>query len=169
MCLFKSFLRSETVGKFWVGTHWDALLHCLLSHMNQFSCSVTSNSLRPHGLQHASLPCPSPTHTYQSVTSRSSFLFSITVRLPEVLSTLCPLLLILHHQPVICLPPCPLTDIINDLTVLQTSGYFAFPICSPFKSCTLFSLWWHNLSVLLPLLWSCFSFPHGLFFTCPFL
>ena len=26
-----------------------------------FSCSVVSNSLRPHGLQHASLPCPSPT------------------------------------------------------------------------------------------------------------
>ena len=26
----------------------------------QFSCSVVSNSLRPHGLQHARLPCPSP-------------------------------------------------------------------------------------------------------------
>ena len=27
----------------------------------QFSRSVMSNSLRPHGLQHARLPCPSPT------------------------------------------------------------------------------------------------------------
>ena len=27
----------------------------------QFSCSVVSNSLRPHRLQHARLPCPSPT------------------------------------------------------------------------------------------------------------
>ena len=27
----------------------------------QFSCSVVSNSLRSHGLQHARLPCPSPT------------------------------------------------------------------------------------------------------------
>ena len=26
-----------------------------------FSCSVVSESLRPHGLQHAKLPCPSPT------------------------------------------------------------------------------------------------------------
>ena len=26
----------------------------------QFSCSVESNSLRPQGLQHARLPCPSP-------------------------------------------------------------------------------------------------------------
>ena len=29
--------------------------------MNQFSCSVVSDSLRPHGLQHARPPCPSPT------------------------------------------------------------------------------------------------------------
>ena len=27
----------------------------------QFSCSVVSNSVRPHGLQHARPPCPSPT------------------------------------------------------------------------------------------------------------
>ena len=27
----------------------------------QFSCSVESNFLRPHGLQHARPPCPSPT------------------------------------------------------------------------------------------------------------
>ena len=29
--------------------------------MHQFSCSVQSDSLRPHGLQHARLLCPSPT------------------------------------------------------------------------------------------------------------
>ena len=29
--------------------------------LSQFSCSVVSNSLRPHGLQHIRLPCPSPT------------------------------------------------------------------------------------------------------------
>ena len=27
----------------------------------QFSCSSVSDSLQPHGLQHAKLPCPSPT------------------------------------------------------------------------------------------------------------
>ena len=27
----------------------------------QFSCSIMSNSLRPHGLQNTRLPCPSPT------------------------------------------------------------------------------------------------------------
>ena len=37
----------------------------------QFSCSVVSDSLRPHGLQHTRPPCPSPT--------------------PEVYSDSCPL------------------------------------------------------------------------------
>ena len=31
------------------------------SQFSRFSCSVLSNSLPPHGLQHAGLPCPSPT------------------------------------------------------------------------------------------------------------
>ena len=44
---------------------------CLLMTINtehsvQFSRSVMSNSLRPHGLQHARLPCPSPTLTVHS-------------------------------------------------------------------------------------------------------
>ena len=33
----------------------------LFPHHNQFSCSVMSDSLRPHGLKHARLPCLSPT------------------------------------------------------------------------------------------------------------
>ena len=32
-----------------------------VSHSIQFSCSVVSNSLQPHRLQHARPPCPSPT------------------------------------------------------------------------------------------------------------
>ena len=35
----------------------DKVWHCSV----QFSHSVTSDSLRPHGLQHATPPCPSPT------------------------------------------------------------------------------------------------------------
>jgi len=37
----------------------DKALHWL--HSVQFSRSVMSDSLQPHGLQHARLPCPSPT------------------------------------------------------------------------------------------------------------
>ena len=32
----------------------------------QFSCSVVSDTLRPHGLQHTRPPCPSPTHRVYS-------------------------------------------------------------------------------------------------------
>ena len=53
----------------------------------QFSCSVTSDSLWPHGLQHARLPCPSPTpgacsnsclssRSYYPTTSSSGIPFS---------------------------------------------------------------------------------------------
>ena len=38
---------------------WPAQARVLLLLL--FSCSVVSDSLRPHGLQHARLPCPSPT------------------------------------------------------------------------------------------------------------
>ena len=38
----------------------------------QFSCSVVSNSLWPHGLQHAKLPCPSSTSGAYSNTCPSS-------------------------------------------------------------------------------------------------
>ena len=38
--------------------YWDFIQH---SSSVQFSCSVVSDSLRPHGLQHTRPPCPSPT------------------------------------------------------------------------------------------------------------
>ena len=37
------------------------LLVLMTRHSVQFSCSLMSDSLRPHGLQHARPPCPSPT------------------------------------------------------------------------------------------------------------
>jgi len=43
---------------------WSSCVYVLLWFcplFSQFSCSVMSNSLRPHGLQHARPPCPSPT------------------------------------------------------------------------------------------------------------
>ena len=43
--------KSIKISKIW----WLSFWYLLLSH------SVMSNSLRPHGLQHARLPCPSPT------------------------------------------------------------------------------------------------------------
>ena len=52
----------------------SAYLHCFLTlnDVVQFSCSVVSNSLRPHGLQHARPPCPSPTPRVYSNSCPSS-------------------------------------------------------------------------------------------------
>ena len=40
--------------------------HYILYSSVQFSCSVVFNSSQPHGLQHARLPCPSPTPLHTS-------------------------------------------------------------------------------------------------------
>ena len=44
----------------WLVLLYPTHLHCQFSSV-QFSHSVVSNSLRPHELQHARPPCPSPT------------------------------------------------------------------------------------------------------------
>ena len=45
----------------------------------QFSRSLVSDSLRPHGLQHARLPCPSPTHETLRLMSIKSVMLSIII------------------------------------------------------------------------------------------
>ena len=42
------------------GIWWATIHEVTIGRTVQFSCLVVSNSLRPHGLQHARLPCPSP-------------------------------------------------------------------------------------------------------------
>ena len=53
---------NETISEGFTHTHAHA---CTCTQqwtwLLLFSCSVLSDSLRPHGLQHARLPCPSPT------------------------------------------------------------------------------------------------------------
>ena len=49
-----------SVENFYSAYFWDSvMLLCIL--VVQFSCSVVSNSLQPHELQHARPSCPSPT------------------------------------------------------------------------------------------------------------
>ena len=43
-----------------------------MTNLSQFGHSVMSNSLQPHGLQHARLPCPSPTPKVCSTSCPSS-------------------------------------------------------------------------------------------------
>ena len=58
---------------------------CILLLLLLFCCSVMSDSLRPHGLQHTRLPCPSPT--------------------PRVYSNSCPWSRWCHL--ILCHPPSP--------------------------------------------------------------
>ena len=58
-------------------------------HSVQFSCSIVSNSLLPHRLQHARLPCPSPTSG-----ACSKFMFIELVMLLNHLIPYHPLLLL---------------------------------------------------------------------------
>ena len=44
-----------------IARNWSNIKHPLNLSWVQFSCSAVSNSLWPHGLQHARPPCPSPT------------------------------------------------------------------------------------------------------------
>ena len=59
-----SFLRNSD----WNWRKWGKPL----DHSVQFSCSVMSDSLRPHELQHARPPCPSPTPRVHSNSRPSS-------------------------------------------------------------------------------------------------
>ena len=80
----------------------------------QFSCSVMSDSLQPHGLQHTRPPCPSPT--------------------PRVYSNSCPLSWWCHHHLILCdpllLPPSifPSIKIFSNESVLRIGwpNYWSF-------------------------------------------
>ena len=51
----------QSIGSQRVGHNWVTNTYYLLTYSGQFSRSVMSDSLPPHGLQHTRLPCPSPT------------------------------------------------------------------------------------------------------------
>ena len=53
--------NSHLRNKYYIALISLPIFHYFLINSVQFSCSVMSNSLRPHGPQHARPPCPSPT------------------------------------------------------------------------------------------------------------
>ena len=75
----QSELDIEQQVSFKLGKVYDKAIYCYsacLTYMQndsvQFSCSVVSNSLRPHESQHARPPCPSPTPRVHSNSLPSS-------------------------------------------------------------------------------------------------
>ena len=72
-------------------SHHRQPLHYLLWFSSvQFSCSVVSDSLWPHGLQHARLPCPSPTPRVYLNSCPLSWWYSPTISSSVVPFASCP-------------------------------------------------------------------------------
>ena len=71
---------------------WYYLNHiiCQWTYSVQFSCSVVSNSLRPHESQHAKPPCPSPTPGVHSNSRPSSWWCHLAISSSVVLFSACP-------------------------------------------------------------------------------
>ena len=74
----------------------------------QFSCSVLSNSLRPHGLQHARLPCPFITNSQSllKLTSIKSVMPSnhLILRCPLLLlPSIFPSIRVFSNESVLCI------------------------------------------------------------------
>ena len=59
--------KQNQTWKYWLVQNWERSISSV-----QFSCSVVSNSLRPHESQHTRPPCPSPTHRVYSNSCPSS-------------------------------------------------------------------------------------------------
>ena len=77
------------VSGFQVSADRSFLVFSLCLCSVQFSCSTMSGSLQPHGLQHARLPCPSPTPGAYSVSD------AIVLVMPSYPLSLChPFLLL---------------------------------------------------------------------------
>ena len=68
----------------------------------QFSCSVVSDYLQPHGLQHTRPPCPSPT--------------------PRVYSKSCPLSQWCHNHLILCQPLLLLPSIFPSIRVFSNES-----------------------------------------------
>ena len=83
----------------WVNKSMFLQVKLLESQLLLFSCSVVSNSLQPHGLQHDSLPCPSP--------------------FPRICSNSCPLSQWCHPTISFSVAPSPLA-----LNLSQQQGLF---------------------------------------------
>ena len=79
-----------TQEKFNLKTDWINFLYVIIFSSVQFSHSVVSNSLQPHGPQHARPPCPSPTPRVYSNSSPLSRWCHPTISSPVIPFFSCP-------------------------------------------------------------------------------
>ena len=78
----------------------------ILKWLSQFSCSVVSNSLWPHGLQHTRPPCPSPTpgvYSNSCPSSRWCHPMSHPLSSPSPLTFNFPIIRVFSNESVLCI------------------------------------------------------------------
>ena len=77
---------------------------CIISSV-QFSLSVVSSSLQPHGLRHARLPCPSPTRLLRLMSIKSVMPSNhlILCRLLLLLPSIFPSIRVFSNESVLCI------------------------------------------------------------------
>ena len=85
----------------------DAATHFAGLSSVQFSFSVLSDSLRPHGLQHTRLPCPSPT--------------------PRVFKLMTPELVMPSNHLILCLPLLLLPSVFPSTRIFPNETPFDLP------------------------------------------
>ena len=85
----------------------DHMVALLAGSVKQFSHSVVSDSLRPHGLQHTRLPCPSPTpRAYSKLKSITSVMLSNHLILCHpllLLPSIFPSIRVFSNESVLCI------------------------------------------------------------------
>ena len=87
-------------------THFSDRLHFILIQLDsQFSHSVMSKSLQPHGLQHTNPPCPSPTPGAYSLVSIESAMPSnhLILHHPLLLPSIFPSIRVFLNESVLCI------------------------------------------------------------------
>ena len=119
-------------------------LESLLAESVQFTCLVVSDSLQPCGLQHARLPCPSPTPGARSNSCPSS-----QWRQPTISSSVVPFSSCLQSFPTQTLPGR------SGSVSVGPSGVHKV-LFEPSKH--LWWVWGLILNAILPLLQSCWGF-----------
>ena len=95
-------------------TNFKRYTHPNVHQSIQFSCSVLSNSLLPHGLQHARLSCPSAHQAFLSITNSQSLLKLMFIE--SLMSSNHPIL----YHPLLLLPSiCHIIRVFSNESVLH--------------------------------------------------
>ena len=119
---------------------YSLTIYFIYSSSVQFSHSVVSDSLWPHGLQHARLPCPSPTPRVHPNSCPSSWWCHPAISFFVVPFSSCP-------QSLPASESFPMSNIPGSYAILLFTALDLASITSPSHNWVLFLLWLHPFTL----------------------